>query len=70
VQLGAFSVRGNAEALWTRLSARSELSGRERMLVPAGRVTKLQAGGYSQAAAQSACRSLQAAGHACLVTRN
>jgi len=71
VQLGAFSVRGNAEALWRRLATRSELAGHERLLVPSGRVTKLQAGGYaSQAAAQAACRSLQAAGHACLVTRN
>lgn len=71
VQLGAFSVRGSAEALWTRLSRRAELAGHERLLVPAGGVTKLQAGGFtSQANAQAACRSLQAAGHACLVTRN
>lgn len=71
VQLGAFSVRGNAEALWNRLAGRAELAGRERLLIPAGRVTKLQAGGFAtQAAAQAACRTLSAAGHACLVTRN
>jgi TPR repeat protein len=70
VQLGAFSVRGNAERLWTKLSGRSELAGRTRLMVPAGRVTKLQAGGYtSRDSAQAACRSLQRAGQECLVTR-
>jgi cell division septation protein DedD len=70
VQLGAFSVAGNAQRLWERLSARSELAGKERLMVPAGSVTKLQAGGYaSRAAADAACRSLQRVGHACLVTR-
>lgn len=71
VQLGAFGVQGNAERLWTRLSGRPELAGRERLLVPAGRVTKLQAGGFaSQAEAQAACTSLQRAGQECIVTRN
>src|SRR5690606_30903211 len=40
VQLGAFSVPGNAEKLWSRLRSRAELAGRERLLVPSGRVTK------------------------------
>jgi cell division septation protein DedD len=71
VQLGAFGVQGNAERLWTRLSGRPELAGRERLLVPAGRVTKLQAGGFAtQAEAQAACASLQRAGQECIVTRN
>jgi len=71
VQLGAFSVRSNAEALWERLSRRPELAGHARLLVPSGRVTKLQAGGFAtQAAAQAACRALEAGGQACLVTRN
>jgi cell division septation protein DedD len=70
VQLGAFSVAGNAEALWGRLRARAELAGRQRLMVPAGRVTKLQAGGFaSRAAADAACRSLKQAGHDCLVTQ-
>ncbi len=70
VQLGAFGVAGNAERLWDRLSGRSEIAGRERLLVPAGRVTKLQAGGYAtRSDAQVACRSLQATGQDCLVTR-
>lgn len=70
VQLGAFSVRANAETLWSRLRARAELAGRERLLVPAGRVTKLQAGGYpTRAAADAACRTLRQSGHDCLVTQ-
>lgn len=70
VQLGAFSVAANARALWSRLSGRSELAGRDRlMVVVAGRITKLQAAGYpSRAAADAACRSLKLAGEDCLVT--
>lgn len=71
VQLGAFGVPGNAERLWERLSGRPEISGRERLLVPTGRVTRLMAGGYAtRAEAQAACSSLQRAGQECLVTRN
>ena len=71
VQLGAFSVRANAERLWTSLSNRREIAGYQRLLIPAGRVTKLQAGGFAtQAAAQSACQSLKNAGHDCIVTRS
>ncbi|GMN13706.1 SPOR domain-containing protein [Altererythrobacter sp. MTPC7] len=70
VQLGAFSVRNNAERLWTRLSSRSEIFGREKLLVDAGRLTKLQAGGYaSRGDAQSACNALKRSGQSCLVTR-
>ena len=69
VQLGAFSVRGNAEQLWGRLSGRVELAGKERLMVPAGRVTKLQAGGFaSRGVADAACRSLKQSGQDCLVT--
>ena len=69
VQLGAFSVAGNAEQLWSRLRGRSELAGRQRLMVPTGRVTKLQAGGYaSRSAADAACRSLKQSGQDCLVT--
>ena len=70
VQLGAFSVRGNADRLWSRLRERSEIAGKQRLMVAAGGVTKLQAGGYaSRATADAACRSLKAAGQDCLVTR-
>lgn len=71
VQLGAFGVAGNAQALWNRVKDRPEIAGRNRLLVPAGSVTKLQAGGFaSQAEAQSACARLAAAGFACLAVRN
>ncbi|MFC4254504.1 sporulation protein [Altererythrobacter xixiisoli] len=70
VQLGAFSVAGNAEQLWARLRNRPELSGAERVMVPAGNVTRLLAGGYaSQAAADTACRGLKRAGIDCMVTQ-
>lgn len=70
VQLGAFSLASNAEQLWQRLSGRAELAGAQRLMIPAGRVTKLQAGGYaSRAAADAACRSLKQSGQDCLVTQ-
>lgn len=70
VQLGAFGVRSNADNLWARLSANPALSGKDKLMVPSGKVTKLLAGGYSsQAAAQAACASLKRAGQDCIVTR-
>ena len=56
----------NADALWAKLRARPELAGHPRLNVPAGAATKLQAGGYSQAAAQAACARLKAAGITCV----
>lgn len=71
VQLGAFSVRSNADRLWSSLSRRPELAGREQLMLQTGRVVRLQAGGYAtQAEAQAACSSLQRSGQDCLVTRN
>lgn len=71
VQLGAFGVAGNAEKLWQRVKARPELAGHDRLLVPAGRLTKLQAGGFASAAdAQAACGRLKAGGFSCLPTRD
>ena len=71
MQLGAFGVLANAERLWSRLSARSELAGRERLLIPSGNVTRLLAGGFAtRDAADAACRSLRGAGQDCVVTRN
>jgi uncharacterized protein len=70
VQLGAFSVPANAETLWSLLAQRSELAGASKLLVPAGRLTKLQAGGFaSRKAAQDACNALKQGGQDCLVTR-
>jgi uncharacterized protein len=71
VQLGAFSVPGNAEALWNKVRGHPELSGHPRISIRAGAVTRLQAGGFaSREAANSACSRLSAAGYACLVTRS
>lgn len=70
VQLGAFSVSGNAERLWARIGGKGPLSGKTRMLEKAGRLTKLQAGGFSSSSeAERACAALKASGQACLVTR-
>lgn len=66
VQLGAFSQRGSAEALFRRLSASGALAGRQPFLVPVGPMTRLQAGPFeSRSAAASACASLSARGQAC-----
>jgi cell division septation protein DedD len=71
VQLGAFGVLANADAMWDRVKGRPELAGHTKLLVAAGAVKKLQAGGFaSQAAAQSACARLSAAGFACLAVSN
>ena len=70
VQLGAFAVGGNAQKLWQKLSARAELAGSQRLLVPSGKVTLLLAGGFpSRSAATAACSSLKKSGQDCLVIR-
>ncbi len=67
IQLGAFGQMSNADGLWNRIKGRPELAGHPRLNVKAGAVTKLQAGGFaSQAAAQSACTRLKAAGFECV----
>lgn len=71
VQLGAFGVAGNAEALWNRIKARPEIAGHPRMLSPAGKLTKLQATGFaSKADADAACTRLTAGGFGCIPTRD
>lgn len=70
MQLGVFSVSGNAERLWSELSGRPEIAGKKRELTRAGRLTKLLAGGYaSEDEASVACQRLKRAGHDCLVTK-
>lgn len=70
IQLGAFGVAANADAMWAKLRSRPELAGHTRLNVKAGAVTKLQAGGYAtQQAAQSACAKLSAAGFTCLAVK-
>ena len=67
IQLGAFSQRGAAEALYHRLSGKAALAGRSPFYVSAGPVTRLQVGPFpSKAAAASACTSL---GIACFPSR-
>ena len=59
VQLGAFSQRGAAEALYRRVSGKAALSGRSPYYVSAGPVTRLQVGPFpSREAAASACSSV------------
>ena len=71
VQLGAFGVTANADAMWNRVRGRPELAGHARIDQRAGAVTKLQAGGFaSEAAARSACGRLVAAGFTCIAVRN
>ena len=70
MQLGAFGVPGNAEKLWSKLAGRSEIAGMEKIKEPAGRLTKLLAGGYpTRDAAAAACASLKRSGQDCLVTQ-
>lgn len=66
IQFGAFGVAANADALWARLRNRPEVAGHPRLNVKAGAVIKLQAGGYSESAAQAACARLKAAGFTCV----
>jgi len=66
IQLGAFSNRSSAEALFKRLSARAPVAGRQSFLVPAGSVTRLQVGPFeSRPAAAAACKALAASGQPC-----
>lgn len=71
VQLGAFGVAGNADALWNRVKNRPELAGHAKIAVSSGRLTKLQAGSFaSERDAAAACSRLSAAGFTCVVVRN
>ena len=71
VQLGAFGVAANVDALWSRVSRRPELAGHHKLAIPAGRLIKLQAAGFAtEADANAACSHLKAAGFSCLPTRD
>jgi cell division protein FtsN len=59
IQLGAFSKKGSAEALYGKLSGKAALSGRHAYYVAAGPVTRLQVGPFaSKAAAEAACKAV------------
>lgn len=62
IQLGAFSKRSNAEALYERLSGHDAVKGRKPFYVAAGAVTRLQIGPFeSKSEAEAACRKIGAA---------
>jgi cell division septation protein DedD len=68
IQLGAFSKRASAEALFRKLSANGALAGRQAFYIPAGAVTRLQVGPFeSRAAASAACNALK--GQACFAVK-
>ena len=62
IQLGAFSQRGSAEALYKKVAGNAALSGHQPYYVVAGPVTRLQVGPFaSRASAQAACGALKQA---------
>lgn len=66
IQLGAFSRRSSAEALYRRLAPSAPVLGRQAFYVPAGAVTRLQVGPFpTRAAASAACSALASKGQAC-----
>ena len=66
IQLGAFSQRSSAEALFRKLSGSAPVAGRQQYLVAAGPVTRLQVGPFnSRASAAAACSALSGRGQAC-----
>jgi uncharacterized protein len=65
VQLGAFGQKSNADALWAKVHGRPEIAGHAR-IDSGGAVSRLMAGGYSEAEARTACATLKSAGLVCL----
>lgn len=66
IQLGAFSQRSSAEALYRKLAASPPVAGHSALYLPVGAITRLQVGGYaSKSAASAACSALSAKGQAC-----
>lgn len=58
IQLGAFSQRASAEALYRKVAAKPALAGRQAFYTAAGPVTRLQVGPFeTKAAADAACRA-------------
>lgn len=66
IQLGAFSQRSSAEALYRKLSGSAPVAGHPPVYVPVGAITRLQVGGFaSKADASAACSKLSAKGQPC-----
>ena len=70
IQLGAFGVAANAEAQWRRAAATGAVAGHARQLLPAGKVNRLMATGFSEAGAHATCARLSAAGVTCVPVRD
>jgi hypothetical protein len=59
IQLGAFSQRASAVAMYQRVAGKPALAGRGPIYIPVGSMTRLQVGPFaSKAAAAAACTSL------------
>lgn len=68
IQLGAFAVKSNATALWSKLSRHPALSGRKRIDVAEGTLLRLQAGPFaSEGEARQACKALSPAHNQCII---
>lgn len=69
VQLGAFGNASSASALWAKLKGRvAALGPYQNYIVPAGAVTRLQAGPLpNRSAADKLCVAIRASANACLV---
>lgn len=66
IQLGAFSKRSSAEALYKKLSGSAPVAGHPANYVAAGPVTRLQVGGFrTRGEASAACTALSVRGQAC-----
>ncbi len=71
LQMGAFGVRANADALWNRIKSRPEIAGHGHQMLPTGKVVRLMVTGFgSSADAQTACAKLSSGGFQCLVVRD
>lgn len=59
IQLGAFSQKRSAEALFAKVAGKAALSGRHAFYVPVGAITRLQVGPFeTKGAAQAACNAV------------
>jgi cell division septation protein DedD len=68
IQLGAFTRRASAEALYKSLAGQAALAGRKPFYVAAGEITRLQVGPFPTSAdAQAACAALRS--QACFPTQ-
>ena len=66
LQLGAFSTRAAAEALYRKLSSNGVIAAQQPAYVAAGKITRLQVGFYrTRADAAAACRGLVSRGQPC-----